>query len=477
MALALKSNGLRGAALAYLPSAVVPAAAALVGTALFARGFGPGDFGRYAVAGGVAVLGAAAGAGWLQQAATRFLPASDAPEDRAAFELGWRILVLATLFGGLALAAAAYPLVGAAWRPLLVPTALLTAATAAYNARLAPFQARADARLFSRYRVLGALIQTVLGLAAMRAGVGPAVAAQALALAILLPSMGRLSEDGPALRRRVGLLTTEAKKGDRPLRGPQPSEAAGTLRKFWRYGAPLGAWAATSSLLAVGERYVLVAACGEAEGGRYAANAGPVVMGVTLAAMPFLTTIHPRLMRVWDADDREGAAKTLAAATEALLYAGLALAALTTLAAPLLAALLGSRFGFEAGTLGAVALGAALGQASMLLHKPLEFAGRTGTMLLFGIAAALSKIGAMAFLAPRFGDAAAPWTTVGAYLGYGALCVRASRPILRSRVRWPGVALATAVCGAQCAFPSPLVAGLLAVVFAAVSFHALRKIA
>ena len=176
MALALRPNPLARTALAYLPGAVVPALAALVGTSLFARSLGPADFGRYALATGAGALGAAGTAQWLQQAANRFLPASTDPTDRAAFELGFRRLLLATLLGALALAALLWPWVSPAWRPLLIPTALLTAATAAYNARLAPFQAHADAPAFSRYRVLGALLQTLLGLLAMRLGVGSMVA-------------------------------------------------------------------------------------------------------------------------------------------------------------------------------------------------------------------------------------------------------------------------------------------------------------
>ena len=80
----------------------------------------------------------------------------------------------------------------------------------------------------------------------------------------------------------------------------------------------------------------------------------------------------------------------------------------------------------------AVALGAALGQAAMLLHKPLEFAGQTRKMLLFALLAAAAKLLAMALLAPRFGYPAAPWTTIAAYAFYGALCLHAGKRILKT---------------------------------------------
>ena len=228
---------------------------------------------------------------------------------------------------------------------------------------------------------------------------------QAAAKAIILPFIYREAGINPL----------------RPIAGFTP-RLAHTVRRFFRYGAPMAVWMFASGLLSIGDRYVIQAFSGSDAVGIYSVNYGLVGMAVGLINGPIVTAAFPILMHQWASQDRALARATLARMTDAYLVIGVGLiGGIAVIGKPLVEILLGSAFHPGYVIQIPVVAGSVVWGASTLGHKSMEFSERTPLMVWDALVAAAVNLVLNLILVPRFGYVAAAYTTFVSYLVYSTL--------------------------------------------------------
>lgn len=400
-------------ALKYFPASVLPALFALVGAAVFTRVFSPSEYGLYSLM--LAVVGPTVTvlSEWAAQPIGRFYAEYlRRNRTRELLDLvAWLCVGVAALVAAMtALVLVVVKVGNIRGMPLSLCWAafslVLVQSVTAVTTPILPASLRPD-----RYRtvvVLSSLLSLALPIAFVTA-IGPRISllllGQAGAKAMMLPLLFHWSGVNPlSLTRRVSLRTWHM------------------VRRFARYGVPMGAWFLAASLLYASDRYIIQLYLGSAAVGIYSANYGLVSMAAGLLNTPVIMAAFPVLMKLWGDREYEQARLTLARVSELyVIGAGAFVGGVAVVGKPIVQILLGA--GFHEGYIVQlpVAAGAAVWGFSTLGHKSMEFAERTRIMVWDALAAAAVNLALNLILVPHLGYVAAAYTTLISYALYTML--------------------------------------------------------
>lgn len=419
----------------YIPGSVIPAVVGALFAVIFTRLLTAGEFGRYSLAVSSAVLVSNLTSQWLVQGANRYLPGRGgsvaATRLKGGVALGVVGILAALTVLGLGLAAADVAGVLQGWESVVWAGFALAVATALFNILGGVMQAQMQATRYSRYQVVaivGRLALAVLLVYGVSASASSLLWAAGVGHLAMLPFMWRDAgiPSYRSVRRRWRRL-------------------AAVCGRLARYGVPMVGWIVAATLLDAGDRYIIQLTRGAAEVGIYAANYNLVTSGVGLAAMPVLLAAHPFLMRAWQQGDPREAARWLGTIVEWFLVAGAVLVGMVALfAEDAVMLLLGDAFYPGYRIVPIVLAGQLIWQAGLYAHKPLEFVGKTRTMLGLSACTAVLNLALNLAFVPRFGYLGAAYTTVVSYLAYTLVAAWLGRRALAWGIRWRLVASASA---------------------------------
>ncbi|MEM9666333.1 MAG: lipopolysaccharide biosynthesis protein [Bacteroidota bacterium] len=421
---------LRHLVIRYVPGSVGPVLLALASTFIFTRVFEAEAYGRYVLAFTTAQLLAMLAGQWVQQAGVRYLssrPDSTGP-TRPMYALGVALIISLLALCTLGSVGVLWVLMAPAdgvWWPYVIPALLAALGLTAFNILLAVLQSRRAARTHSAYRLVESMLKlsgAVLLVWIVFEHPASILWGAALSLGIVVPF----------LWCQVGLPGP-----NRSLRYVQHTTVRRFVRRFFVFGAPLAGWFLAANLLDSADRYMLQWLRGEAEVGIYAANYSLIGGGVRLLAAPLLLAAYPLLVEAWDRGRAEEASTWLTHITEGLLViGGGAVAGLVLFSADLAGLVLGPDFREGHRVLPLVMAGVVFWQIGMYVHKPLEFALQTTTMLKAGLACAAINIALNAGFIPAFGYMGAALATLVSYLVYLLLVGWAARSMLPLVLPW-----------------------------------------
>lgn len=194
------------------------------------------------------------------------------------------------------------------------------------------------------------------------------------------------------------------------------------VSRFVRYGLPMMVWFFGSQLLALGDRIVIHLYRGEADVGIYAASYSLVNSISQMLAGPILLAASPIIWRLWAEAPRSEVRRAIADISGWFFALGAGLAGgLGVFAQDVVRLLLGPEFHGGYVIVLPVVLGATIWNLSMVGHKPLELAERTGLLMSAVLSAAGLNLALNFLLVPDFGIAGAAYATLISYVAYAVL--------------------------------------------------------
>ncbi len=428
---AIMRDGLR-----YVPSAIVPAMLALASTAVFTRLFPPSQYGVFTLMGAITGPILSVTAQPTAQAANRFLAEY---EHQGRFDeyrqaLSWlTVLTMAVMVVVSVAVLSLWPLMHSrsVGRLVLSGTLVGLVASVLFNILTPVLNAAIKVREFNLVMIVSETLSLAFPIVLVLL-LGHHIAwllwGNALAVVAVLPW----------LVSRADIL--------RPL-GRISGAIRHTLARFVRYGSPMALWFFGSSMLNLGDRYIIQAFHGTAQVGLYGANYAMVIRGVGLIAGPVLVAVGPRLLRQWAQGDVSAVQKTMSRMTSVYLLLGGALVGLVAVAGRALASLiLAHAFLPGAAILVPVTAGSVVWGVSRIGHKSMEFRERNPLMVWDVLAATAVNFGLNILFIPRYGFVAAGYTTLIAYIVYSGLVWWQARRLIPWDVVW-GDVLAYVVAG------------------------------
>ncbi len=418
----------------YAVAKVVPAAASFCGVLVFIRLAGAGAYGVYSIAFAAAVFSCSLTSGWLVQACLRFAGDPSAPAEAIR---RWSLWV-----SFLAAGAATAVIVGltlSSWQPdVAFGAGVLAIAVAAQGFVVALLQSELAQRKVVLAEAVRALLQLAVPVLALlllaRNGIALLLAMAVAVVLAVLPFGQTLL---PLGRRERPMAATAAS-------GPAP------LRMWWTYGWPMSLWLSIAAVLQFSDRILIARWKGPAQAGAYAGIYDILNGGLAVCLFPITMAAYPRVSRLWNAGHRRDALRenTRALRAQFLVFVPVLLCAIP-FRDLFVRIVLGYRSPAGVALVLPLLLGAFSWQLALTAHKRLEMEHRTKTMLLFALISAIVNVVGNVLTIPRYGAAAAAWTTFLSAAMYLALCVgwRRMHPAHADAAGPPASAQVTSVRG------------------------------
>lgn len=405
----------------YFGGKIIPGIAGLLSVAIFIRLIGVAEYGRLAVLVPILMAIGSACSGWLAQGILRFHPAENNNDDAEchSFHLAIRRGSVYSLLAVGFLVIILLRLWHYEINSILISVAFCSGLVA-YSILLSKLQADLRPGLVLRQEAIRS------------------IAALAIPVILILITGSRKFELivlGQAIAYGIALLfvprhrspKTEARQSTQNL-GSIVSSNKASIAQLWMFGWAVGAWLLLSQFLPVIDRSVIQKFTGDANAGTYASLYEVAVRSLSFLLFPLTQAAHPRIMRMWNADEYSGAYRIIRHSIlgQCLIFAGIFV--LVSVEAPWITRhILGFADDSAARTLPVLILGGFLWQLALLLHKPMEIAKQTVTMLTgISLALAINLLCCFAFI-PRFGYSAAAYILVLSGLCYGAFTLFVTR--------------------------------------------------
>lgn len=211
------------------------------------------------------------------------------------------------------------------------------------------------------------------------------------------------------------------------------SRIAHTMKRMSIYGLPMMVWFLSSSLLDLGDRYVIQFTRGSAEVGIYSVNYALMAGIVILINVPVSIMLGPLLFEQWGRRDIAGTTRSLTQATTLYFVIACALIGAGSLVCEsLVQLLLGKEFHVGQIFLVPILVARAVWGISLIGQKSLELREKTRMLMIIAILSALLNLILNLFFVPKYGYIAAAYTTLFGYLFYLVLIYTQTR----REVRW-----------------------------------------
>lgn len=398
----------------YVPGSILPAFISLVSTAIFTRTFSAVEYGQYSLIVSIAALIIAMSSEWLQQAINRYLPVAASEKERQWIKQVTAVGIILTcvilVFSSILIYILASSTLPLQWQCFVLPTTLFIITMSALGPVSVALQAEMRARQFSYFSLANATGKLVLSIIIVfmisREPAGMMWGA-ALSTILLLP----------ILWRWVGMPTL--------LIILQPAEWEcywESIKKFATYGFPMIGWFLASTLLNVGDRYVIQWFRGSAEVGIYSANYSLITGAASLVTAPVLLAAHPFLMKAWGEGDKVNVSRWLETIAKWILQVGIIMIGATWLFSSDIATwFLGVEFRSGHIIMPIIIAGIVSWQLGMYAHKPLEFAERTKLMFILSLSVAVLNLILNIIFVPKYGYLAAAYTTLVSFITYAII--------------------------------------------------------
>lgn len=360
-----KQRGAISTIAGFTASKAVPGVALLVATPVWIKLYGPSEYLGYSLVWAVSLIATGLSTRWLTSSILRFT----GDETRTLADIPAGIRLLNILASGLIAALGACSVVAVQDTQLtngplvVIAGALLGAVTASYLV----LQSTAQRALRSTALTVSEFIRTV-------GAVGISVAAYAV-----FPLGGASTIIGSFAISTTLAAAFLARSSRTPKISMKISSAV--ARESWRYGWPMAGWAALSTMSVYVDRLVVTSFDTPDISGVYAGVADVAIRSFSLLAFPATMYLHPKLMEMWNANNkaemepllRKVVFGFLVYCTAVALVGGLGLAAVYQLIFP------EDSLPVAVFVLAFVAAG--LWQVALMAHKPLEMADKTKVML------------------------------------------------------------------------------------------------
>jgi O-antigen/teichoic acid export membrane protein len=423
--------------LQYTPGSVIPALVGLASTVIFTRMFDSQQYGEYAVATSTVAMGAAVASQWLRQGINRYLPGAGvwgSTSIKAAIAICLCFVVAGIMIPAIIAWLFSSASGVAVWRVYYWPVALLVCVTTVFGSLTVVLQAQMRALRFTIYQISEVSIRFLLGLTLICfvchhpvSIIGGAV----LGVSLLIPTVWHEIRMPP-----VGWIFQTCKQHKK------------SIFQMLSYGLPMTGWFISSTLLSVGDRYIIGLFRGPSEVGIYSANYGLVAGAVGLIASPVLFAAHPFLMRSWSEGNAEATAEWLSKISEWFAVAGIiSVGILTVFSHDLALLFLGSDFQGGNAVMAPALGGVIAWQLGHYTHKPLEFKQRTGLLFTIGGTFAALAIALNLLLIPAFGYAVAAYVALFCYLAYALTTMLVGQSILPWTFKWKRIASTVVLMG------------------------------
>ena len=400
-------------AVRYLPAAILPAIFSLVGASIFTRLFPPSEYGVFSLI--VAFTGPVTMVltEWVAQPVGRFFAEYERRRRVSEFLdviVALRFIVAASIvLSGLLVLACYRAFSGGFPNTLLFLGALAAVFFQSFASIAMPVL---NARMqIGAYRL--ALVATTGLAVAIPLGLiyllGRDIAwllwGQAAASALLLPWLNWQT----GIRRFVPRWRGSAR-------------FAHTVRRMWRYGAPMVLWFFAVGLMSAEDRYIIAAFRGPAEVGIYGVNYGLVAGLGVLLNLPVNLAIGPLLYQAWAHRRWKDVETALEQMTEMYVIIGVAIIGGTIVVGQsTVNLLLGTGYREGAVILVPVIVARMLWGVSRIGHKVLELRERPFQMVRAALAVSAINICLDLALVPFFGYVAAAYTTAFSFLVHVAI--------------------------------------------------------
>lgn len=401
----------------YFGGKVIPGVTGLLSVTIFIRLIGVAEFGRLAVLLPILMAIGSACSGWLAQGILRFHPGGSNSESRTFH----RAVTRGSLYS---LFAAGFLVTGLLlflhYEIASVVISLAFCSTlVAYSILLSKLQAEFRPGLVLRQEAIRS------------------IAALALPVILILISGSRKFEWiilGQSVAYGIALVLVPRRRSSKIEGGEFAqnefivSSNRASIGQLWMFGWAVGAWLLLSQLLPVIDRSVIQRFTGYASAGTYASLYEICVRSLSFLLFPLTQAAHPRIMRMWNADEFSGAYRIIRQSIlgQCIIFAGI-FSVVSFKASWITTHILGFADDSAARTLPVLVLGGFLWQLALLLHKPMEIAKQTVTMLTgISLALAINLICCFVFI-PRFGYSAAAYILVFSGLCYGAFTLIVTR--------------------------------------------------
>ena len=381
----------------FAPPRLVAALVTVVGSPVLARVLGPADYGSLAVAVTAVLVGSALLLGWLEVAAVRELADGSRPAAETLSD------VLVPVLGATALAAAGALVAYAAGAdgPLV---ALIAAAgvtwglTAFFSGAL---RARSHAWGFAGLWTMASGGRFLLGIPAALAGLG----VRGVVAAWVVGMWGGLAAGARSLRVRLGRL--------RWRRPP---------REVTRFSSPVVLVTFGMVVLSLADRLILGLYAPKAAIGVYALAYAMVEQSLVLLFSILLATKFPELLRLFDAEGPERAARALGRALETCLVVAVAVGLPLALFGGDLLRLVGGEAyaGGDTAFIPFVVVGVLLMGVAQYAAIPFQQTRATGAWALSVGLAVVVNLGLNFLLVPRAGLLGAGIATAAGYAALAA---------------------------------------------------------
>lgn len=437
---ALGAREIRSHVLRYAPSVAVPAVMATIFTAVFTRVFDASAYGYYTLVLSTSYAAASVLCSWLQQAITRFVPGVTDGDNLDHLKGGYLIGLLGMTAFVAIVGLAVLPLASGLLEPglasMMWSAFVLILVNVVYSGLSTLLQAELRSGRYSVYTVsnsvLRLLLAVVLTLVVSYTHPAALVWANAAAMVLVLPPLikdVRFPSPSSMLRHR--------------------HDVTKRVKDFAVYGVPMMGWIAASALLDTSDRYIIQIFRGSGEVGIYAANYSVIYGAASLINAPLLFAVHTLLMKAHNEGDTKTAGRWLERITEWYFVCGsILVGACFLLSKDIARFLLGPSFHSGHIIIPVVLAGLVVWHWSIYAHKPLEFAGKTRLLLGIAVVAAVLNIVLNVLLVPRFGYAAAAYTTLAAYATYGVFAYRLGNRFMAWRIPWKRPLGGLGICAA-----------------------------
>jgi O-antigen/teichoic acid export membrane protein len=417
--------------LAYAVGAAAQALMTPVTMLVVTNFLAPREYGQFALFVAAISFSSVVGSQWLQQAITRYVPGEEeltrARELNGAIALG---LLIVLNFVGLCCAA-----IWISYEPLKLevvavyrwPFLLGSCGMALWSCILVLKQARFNAVGYNLLKVgttATLLIFFLLCRSSTKGSLSAIIIAQISAYSwpILVGCRGEGFRDGLRLRKKV------------------------LLRKVWtliKYGLPITVWFLFYTVLNSSDKFFIEHFQGAHYVGIYAANATLALGLVSLIATPVIMTLHPLLMKAWDAGQHGMVNVVINEAINLVLMTGVFIIAMVEMTKEYwLKRLLNEAYVAGGNAIPVLVLAGVLWQVGSYCHKVLEFRQKTGYMaIILGGCVIVSLIFDRLFV-PIGGYLAAAWgLVVGNFLYVFSTAALGERFEKKVRIRVNGYRL------------------------------------
>ncbi|RBW68887.1 lipopolysaccharide biosynthesis protein [Bacillus taeanensis] len=405
--------------LVYAPAILIPAFLNVLTVTIVTRLFSAESFGQYSIVIASTGIFVALISQWINQSIQRYRPIYKKNNKQTEFNLHINYMIFGLIIGCGLISISFAPFMNTLMGDYEVyywPSVILIILQSIYSIISTIYRADLKAKYYRLFQVLNAILKLLIALVwilLIKKEIIGLVWGGIISFACLIVPMYVAS----------GLFHIEKS----PI-GKNLKLFWGFSMKFMVYGFPMLGWFLGTSLLNLGDRYMLEYFSTSEQVGIYSANYSLVMTALGLISTPLLTSAHPVIMNAADNLDREKLKEVISRFSRVFLIVIVPLTVyIIVFRTEITNILLGEEFREGKQIIPVLIIGMVVWKFSMFGHKGLEVEEKTRIMLWFVVIATVFNLLLNALLIPDYGYVGAANATLISFLIYPILIYFYSR--------------------------------------------------